>query len=175
MQDHIPEAEQLSEEPYKIYFIRGHRVMLDQDLAVLYEVPTKRLNEQVHRNASRFPLDFAFQLTNQEFMALRSQFATAKNGRGGRTNLLWVFTEHGVAMLSSVLNSERAIQANIEIMRSFNRSRLVQTSYFELKNRLGELEAKSEVRFKAVFDAIRELIIERSVPRKSIKGLSDKK
>ena len=99
-----------------ILLIRGHKVMLDADLAILYGVSTKRLNEQVRRNRSRFPDDFMFQLTVEEVRSLRSQFATSKQGRGGRRYAPLVFTEQGIAMLSTVLNSERAIQVNIEIM-----------------------------------------------------------
>jgi hypothetical protein len=106
----------------RIYFIRGHRVMLDSDLAVLYAVPSKRLNEQVKRNLLRFPEDFCFQLTNRELTDLRSQIATS-SFHGGRRYLPYAFTEQGVAMLSSVLKSERAILVNIEIMRAFVRVR----------------------------------------------------
>jgi hypothetical protein len=102
-----------------IYLVRGQKVMLDMDLAKLYEVPTKRLNEQVRRNERRFPVDFMFQLTVQEIESLRSQFATLKPGRGKhRKYRPYAFTEQGVAMLSSVLNSDRAVQVNIEIMRA---------------------------------------------------------
>ncbi len=102
-----------------ILLIRGHKVMLDSDLAELYGVTTKRLNEQVRRNLSRFPGDFMFQLTESETHLLRSQIATSKSGRGGRRYPPYAFTEQGVAMLSSVLNSDRAIKVNIEIMRAF--------------------------------------------------------
>ena len=107
----------------RIHLVRGQRVMLDSDLAELYGVPVKRLNEQVARNADRFPIDFSYQLTREEFAALRSQIATSNIGRGGRRYQPWVFTEHGVAMLSSVLNSPRAIEVNIEIIRSYIRLR----------------------------------------------------
>ncbi len=107
----------------RIHLIRGQRVMLDSDLAELYSVPTHRLNEQVGRNAKRFPIDFAYQLTQEEFTALISQIAISKLGRGGRRKLPWAFTEHGVAMLSSVLRSPTATQVNIEIIRSFVRLR----------------------------------------------------
>jgi len=103
----------------KIYIIRGQKVMLDYDLAELYGVLTSRLNEQIKRNINRFPEDFAFQLNDVEFKALISQIATSKVGRGGRRKLPYVFTEHGVAMLSSVLNSDRAIKMNIYIIRAF--------------------------------------------------------
>jgi hypothetical protein len=99
----------------KIYLIRKHKVMLDIDLAELYQVETGRLNEQVKRNADRFPEDFMFQLTDEEWESLRSQFAISKKGRGGRRYAPFAFTEHGVLMLSSVLNSERAIQVNIPL------------------------------------------------------------
>ena len=111
----------------KIYLIRGHKVMLDRDLAALYEIPTKRLNEQVKRNIKRFPSDFAFLLTRQEVTILRSQFATSR--WGGQRYQPYVFTEHGVAMLSSVLNSERAIQVNIAIMRAFVKFRQILSTH----------------------------------------------
>lgn len=104
---------------HKIFLIRGHKVMLDEDLAGLYRVPTFRLNEQVKRNMNRFPEDFMFQLTQQEHKVLISQIAISKKGRGGRRYLPYVFTEQGVAMLSSILNSEQAVQVNIQIMRGF--------------------------------------------------------
>src|SRR6476659_4286398 len=103
----------------RIYLIRGQKVMIDEDLAELYGVPTKRLNEQVRRNRKRFTADFMFQLTKEEEQNLRSQFATSSSGHGGRRSRAHVFTEQGVAMLSSVLNSERAIEVNIMIMRDF--------------------------------------------------------
>lgn len=100
----------------KIYIIRNHKIMLDDDLAELYQVETRRLNEQVKRNVDRFPKYFMFQLTEKEWVSLRSQFAISKTSKGGRRYAPLVFTEHGVLMLSSVLNSERAIQVNIQIM-----------------------------------------------------------
>ena len=112
-----------------IYLIRGHKVMVDTDLSALYEVPTKRLNEAVKRNRQRFPPDFMFQLTAQEGRLLRSQIATSKIGRGGRRYLPYVFTEQGVSMLSSVLNSERAISVNIAIMRAFVRLREIMATH----------------------------------------------
>ena len=112
----------------KIYLIRGEKVMLDYDLAELYQVPTKRLKEQVKRNQSRFPSDFMFQLTENEGEFLKSQFATSKPRRGGNRVLPVAFTEHGIAMLSSVLNSERAIEVNIAVIRSFIRLRQVLNS-----------------------------------------------
>jgi hypothetical protein len=141
-----------------ILLIRSHKVMLDSDLAELYGVTTKRLNEQVRRNLSRFPEDFMFQLTESETHLLRSQFATSKKGRGGRRYLPYAFTEQGVAMLSSVLNSERAIKVNIEIMRTFVRLRRLLASHADLARKLDALERKYDAQFKVVFDAIRELM-----------------
>ena len=143
----------------KIYLIRGQKVLLDEDLAELYGVETKRLNEQVRRNISRFPDDFMFQLNADENASLRSQFATLKTGRGGhRKYLPSVFTEQGVAMLSSVLNSERAVQVNITIMRAFVQMREFAASNRVLTRRLDDLENKYDSQFKAVFDAIRQLM-----------------
>lgn len=112
----------------RIYIVRGETVMLDSDLASLYQVPTKRLKEQVRRNINRFPSDFMFQLNEIEWDFLRSQFATSKSGRGGNRILPVAFTEHGIAILSSVLNSDRAMEVNIAIVRSFIRLRKVLSS-----------------------------------------------
>ena len=141
-----------------ILLFRGHKVMLDADLAGLYGVTTKRLNERVRRNRSRFPDDFMFQLTAEEFLSLRSQIATSKQGRGGRRYAPLVFTEQGIAMLSTVLNSERAIQVNIEIMRAFVRLREMIATHRDLAPKLETLEKKYDAQFKVVFDAIRELM-----------------
>src|SRR5215208_5210566 len=119
----------------RIYLIRGQKVMMDFDLAELYGVPTKRLNEQASRNKKRFPEDFMFQLTKEEAEALRSQSATSKTGRGGRRYLPYAFTEQGVAMLSSVLNSEQAIEVNIAIMRAFVRLRQLLETNEELNRK----------------------------------------
>ena len=153
-----------------ILLIRGHKVMLDSDLAKLYGVTTKRLNEQVRRNLSRFPKDFMFQLTESETELLRSQFATSKEGRGGRRYLPYAFTEQGVAMLSSVLNSDRAIQVNIEIMRAFVRLRRMLATHADLARKLEALEKKYDAQFKVVFDAIRQLMAP-SEPKKRPIGL----
>lgn len=160
----------------KIYFIRGHRVMLDSDLAELYEVPPKRLNEQVRRNINRFPEDFMFQLTENEYESLRSQIATLEKGRGKhRKYLPLVFTEQGVAMLSSVLHSERAVQVNIAIMRAFVNLRELLETHKDLAKKLNQLERKYDHQFKVVFDAIRQLMAVGSpVSQKRIKGLNDK-
>ena len=126
---------QLSEEliSNKIYFIRNQKVMLDRDLAVLYGVETKRVNEQVKRDVSRFPDDFMFQLTENEFLNLKSQFATSNSEKMGLRYAPMVFTEHGVLMLSSVLKSDKAIQANIQIMRIFSKVRQMLLDTTDLK------------------------------------------
>lgn len=143
----------------RIFLIRGEKVMLDVDLADLYEVETRALVQAVKRNITRFPGDFMFQLTQEEFDGLRSQFVTSKpGGRGGRRYLPYAFTEQGVAMLSSVLRSERAILVNIEIMRAFVRLRQMLASNAELARKLEALETKYDAQFKVVFDAIRELM-----------------
>lgn len=151
-----------------IYLIRGEKVMLDRDLAELYEVETKVLNRAVKRNLRRFPEDFMFQLTAEENSRLRYQTGTSKGGRGGRRYLPHVFTEQGVAMLSSVLNSERAVLVNIEIMRAFVRLRRMLASNAELSRRLDELESKYDRQFKVVFDAIRQLMVSPVTARKQI-------
>jgi hypothetical protein len=152
----------------RILFLRGHKVMLDGDLAALYGVPTKRLNEQVRRNQGRFPEDFMFRLTAKEDRALRSQSATSKR-RGGRRYVMYAFTEQGVAMLSSVLRSERAVQVNIAIMRTFVKLREMLSSHRDLARRLDEMETRYDAKFRVVFDAIRALI-ESPVPSKRTIG-----
>lgn len=141
-----------------IHFIRGEKVMLDRDLALLYGVETKMLNRAVKRNLRRFPVDFMFQLTENEADGLRCQIGTSNKGRGGRRYLPYVFTEQGVAMLSTVLNSERAISVNIEIIRAFVKLRQLLASNTGLAHRLDELESKYDKQFKIVFDAIRQLM-----------------
>jgi hypothetical protein len=133
--------------------------MLDRDLAALYGVATKRLNEQVRRNLARFPDDFMFQLDAEEAEVLRSQSATIKLGRGQhRKYRPYAFTEQGVAMLSSVLNSDRAIEVNIAIMRAFVRLREMLASNKDLARKLDALEKKYDAQFRVVFDAIRQLM-----------------
>ncbi len=158
----------------KIYLVRGQRVMLDSDLAALYEIPTMRLNQQVKRNLYRFPHDFMFSLTNQEVNSLISQIVISNPGRGGRRKLPLAFTEQGIAMLSSVLNSRRAIEVNIAIMRTFVQMKKVLSSNVELEKKINDLESKYDGQFQAVFHAIRELVTERSVPPKRIIGLGKK-
>jgi hypothetical protein len=142
-----------------IVVLRGHKVLLDSDLATLYEVPTKVLLQAVKRNLERFPQDFMFRLNADEFQLLRSQFVTSNTvGRGGRRYAPYAFSEQGVAMLSSVLSSPRAVAVNIEVMRAFVRLRLILASNKELTRRLDQLEAKTDAKFQAVFEAIRQLM-----------------
>jgi hypothetical protein len=144
-----------------IWLVRGHKVMLDADLAALYGVDTRTLNQAVQRNLDRFPSDFMFQLTEAE-AALRSQTVILKKGRGQhRKYMPFAFTEQGVAMLSTVLRSPRAVQVNIEIMRAFVRLRQLQLTNDDLGRKLAELEKKydrHDAQFKVVFQAIRELM-----------------
>ena len=162
----------------RIYLIRGHKVMLDADLAELYGVETKAFNRAVRRNKDRFPEDFMFQLTREEFETLRfqigtsnleSQSGTSKSARGGRRYAPLVFTEQGVAMLSSVLRSDRAVQVNIAIMRAFVRLRQLLATHKDLARKLEELEGKYDANFRVVFDAIRKLMgPEKPPPRRRI-------
>lgn len=153
-----------------ILLLRGHKVMLDSDLAALYEVPVKRLNEQVARNRDRSPEDFMFQLTAGEADSLRSQVATLKTGARGqhRKYRPYAFTEQGVAMLSSVLQSPRAVQVNIGIMRAFVQLRQMLQTNAELARKLDALEARYDAQFKVVFQAIRELMSPPERPRRKI-------
>ena len=144
-----------------IHVVRGQRVMLDADLAGLYEVTTSALNQAVKRNAERFPEDFAFQLTQQEFTALISQIVTSKVGRGGRRKRPWVFTEHGVAMLSSVLRSPKAVQVNIEIMRAFVRLRRLMATPGELVEQLTRLAQTVELhdeQIAGIIEVLRQMM-----------------
>ncbi len=141
-----------------IYLIRGQKVMLDEDLAQLYGVETRILTRAVKRNLERFPEDFMFQLSDQEVEALRSQNGISNTGRGGRRYNPYVFSEQGVAMLSSVLRSKNAVRVNIEIMRAFVRLRLLLASNDEIERKLSDLEEKYDSQFKVVFEAIREIL-----------------
>ena len=153
----------------RIHFIRGHRVLLDRDLAELYGVPTKRLKEQVRRNSKRFPEDFMFELTNQEVRNLRSQFATSS--WGGARYVPIAFTEQGVAMLSSVLHSKRAIEVNIAIMRAFVKMREIMATNKDFAEKLKIIEeklAEHDDQFQVVFEAIKQLLTEEEKPKKKI-------
>ena len=149
-----------------IRMIRGQKVLLDVDLARLYGVPVGRLNEQVRRNIARFPGDFMFQLDADETANLKSQFAISS--WGGRRSAPLAFTEQGVAMLSSVLRSARAVEVNVEIMRAFVRLRRLLESNVELARRLDALERKYDGQFRAIFDAIRELMTPHGKPARRI-------
>lgn len=140
-----------------IYLIRDQKVLLDEDLARLYQVRTKAPVQAVKRNINRFPDDFMFQLTIEEYSALRSQIVTL-SGKAGRRALPYAFTEHGVAMLSSVLNSNRAVEVNIAIVRTFIKMRQMIQTNKELSERLNQMERKYNAEFKVVFNSIRELI-----------------
>ncbi len=142
----------------KILAIRGERVMLDADLAELYGVETKALTRAVRRNLARFPEDFMFRLTAEEHAALRRQTGTSNTGRGGRRYAPYVFTEQGVAMLSGVLHSPRAVAVNVEIMRAFVRLRAMLATHVDLARKLAALERNYDAQFKVVFDAIRDLM-----------------
>lgn len=150
-----------------IHTVRGHRVILDEDIAALYGVETRQLVRAVQRNAERFPQDFMFRLTAEEFGALWRDLD--KSGRhGGRRKVPYVFTEHGVAMLSGVLRSDRAIRVNVQIIRAFVRMRAVLAAHEDLAVRLDELEAKYDQQFSVVFDAIRQLMLPPAPPHRPV-------
>ena len=153
----------------KIFEIRGQKVMLDVDLAEMYEVETKRLKESVKRNITRFPSDFMFTLTQKEFQGLRSQIATSN--RGGTRYLPSAFTEQGVALLSSILNSEKAIDVNIAIIRTFVLVKQSVLDYKDLSESLKKLERKSNKNFKEIFTALNYLI----TTKQEEKNLKDRK
>ena len=166
-----------------VYFVRGEKVMLDSDLACLYGVETKRLNEQVKRNTGRFPVDFTFQLTENEWDTLKSQIATSNNylglrsqsatsGRGGRRTLPYVFTEHGAVMLASVLNSPQAIAASIQVVRVFIKLREVLSTHKQLADKLKEMETKYDNQFREVFITLRQLM---EIPKEKVRHLILKK
>ncbi len=167
----------------KIYWIKGRKVMFDKDLALLYGISTKRLNEAVKRNILRFPNDFMFQLsvleteiflrsqiaTSNGQTDLRSQFATLKRRQGSHIKYgSYVFTEQGIAMLSSVLNSEQAIRINIQIIRIFTQLREMIESFKELRDKIDELEQKYDSNFKVIFDALRSALHEEAQPKRQI-------
>jgi phage regulator Rha-like protein len=152
----------------KIYVIRGERVMLDSDLAQIYNVDTKMLNRAVKRNLDRFPEDFMFQLTAKEDESLRFQIGTSKTGRGGRRYLPYVFTEHGAIMAANILNSSRAVEASVQVVRAFIKLRQILASNAELAKKLEALEKKYDAQFKVVFDAIRQLMMPPDKPKGNI-------
>src|SRR6266850_3426465 len=151
-----------------IHLIRGHRVMLDSDLAMIYGVTTKRLNEQLKRNRLRFPADFAFQLTVQEFGTLKSQIATSSS-HGGKRKLPWVFTEHGALMLASVLNSAIAVQASVRVVRAFVRLREMVAANPQLAAKLEELERRFDSHDEAIanlFATLKQLLEPSEAPKR---------
>ena len=156
----------------KIYLIRGQKVMLDYDLAILYAIETKQLKRQVRRNTSRFPGDFMFQLSKEEYYSLRCQFGTLKKGQHQKY-LPYAFTEQGIAMLSSVLNSEMAVQVNIQIMRTFTKLRQILASHGELRRKIESMEKRYDQQFKVVFDAIKALIDPERPKRRKIGFLKE--
>jgi hypothetical protein len=166
----------------RIATVRGQRVIVDADLAALYDVPTKRFNEAVKRNLTKFPADFMFTLSAEEFLALRSQFATSNgqsSGRGGRRYAPRVFTEHGALMAATILNNPRAVEVSIYVVRAFVRLRELATTHQDLAERLDEIEAKTDhLSFKhdafanvtrkqlaEVFDALRQLMTPPDPPK----------
>jgi hypothetical protein len=152
----------------KIYLIRDTKVMLDRDLAVLYEVETRVLKQAVRRNIERFPEDFMFALTADELKDWRSQFVTSNAEKMGLRHSPMAFTEQGVAMLSSVLRSPRAIQVNIQIMRAFTRLRQMLAGHAELRTKIEKLEEKYDQNFQVVFEAIRQLLEVEARPKRRI-------
>ncbi len=166
MKNEIEVVESLTHQDIKnqIYYIRGRKVMFDRDLALLYGVPTKQLNQAVKRNVARFPEDFMFQLSVSETeVFLMSQFVTSN--RGGLRYGSYVFTEQGIAMLSSILNSEKAIRVNIQIIRIFTKLREMVDSHKELREKIESLEKKYDGHFKIVFQALRQFLIEEEKPK----------
>jgi hypothetical protein len=154
-----------------IYLVRGQRVMLDSDLAAIYGTSTRRLNERLRRNRERFPVDFAFPLTAEEFKRLMSQIATSKEGRGGRRKLPWVFTEHGAIMLATVLSSKVAIQASVRVVRAFVRLREMVAANAELANQLKDLERRLDSHDEAIVDlfaTLRRLLEPEVKPKREI-------
>jgi hypothetical protein len=150
-----------------IFIVRKQKVMLDSDLAKIYGVETKKLNQAVKRNSNRFPNDFMFQLNNDESEFLRSQFVTSKKS-GGSRYLPHVFTEHGALMLANILNSEAAAEASIQVVRSFVRLREMVISHSELSRKLSDLEKKYDSQFKVVFEAIHKLMVIPEAAKKKI-------
>lgn len=153
----------------KVYTLRGHKIMLDFDLAELYEIETKALKQAVRRNIERFPSDFMFELTREEYLSLRSQFVTLEKGKGRHTKYLpFAFTEQGVAMLSSVLNSYKAIQVNITIMRAFVSIRQHYLDSKELKARIDKLEDEMQFKFNDIHQALSYLLEPPQTERKPV-------
>ncbi len=143
----------------KIYDIRGERVLLDSDLAEIYGVETSHFNRAVKRNIDRFPEDFVFRLTKDEYESLICQIGISNEGRGGRRKLPLVFTEHGALMAANVLRSQRAVEASVQVVRAFVKMRNMLASNAELAKKINALESKYDAQFKIVFDAIKKLML----------------
>jgi hypothetical protein len=158
----------------RIYFVHGKKVMLDRDLAMLYGVTTGELNQAVKRNIERFPDDFRFELSHNEALNLISQIVTSSSHHGGNRKTVVVFTELGVAMLSSVLRSKQAIAINIQIMRTFTKLREILASREDLRLKLEDLERRYDSNFRIVFDALRKMIANEEEPRIEIGFRSSK-
>lgn len=158
-----------------ILVLRGEKVILDADLAGLYGVETGALVRAMKRNIERFPPDFMFQLSDEEWAALKCQIGISNEGRGGRRTAPYAFTEQGVAMLSSVLRSERAIAVNIQIVRAFVQLKRMLATHADLARKIESLERKYDTQFRGVFDAIRELMTPHENPKKQPIGFKVKK
>ncbi|OGY89599.1 MAG: DNA-binding protein [Candidatus Komeilibacteria bacterium RIFCSPLOWO2_01_FULL_45_10] len=154
----------------RIFYIRGRKVMFDRDLAELYGVETRSLNQAVSRNKARFPDDFMFQLTEDEMQNWISQIVISNREKMGLRRRSYVFTEQGVAMLSSVLKSQRAVQVNIAIMRTFVKLREILLTHKELREKIEKMEKKYDEKFRVVFDVIKKLIIQEEKPFGSAQG-----
>ncbi len=152
----------------RILLIRGKKVMIDRDLAELYEVETRVLNQAVRRNIDRFPTDFMFQLNKQETSLWKSQIVITKADKKGLRRSPLVFTEQGVAMLSSVLNSKRAVQVNIQIIRTFTKLRELLTTNKDLKQKIEAMEKKYDKQLRGIFEAIKHLLIDEEKPKRRI-------
>lgn len=152
----------------RIFLIRGKKVMLDRDLAELYEVETRTLNQAVRRNMARFPSDFMFQLNKQEFAIWKSQIVTSTRDKKGLRKKPLVFTEQGVAMLSSVLNSDRAIQVNIQVIRTFTKLRELLATNKQLREKIERMEKKYDAKLRQVFEVLKRLLIQESKPKGKI-------
>jgi hypothetical protein len=158
----------------KIFLIRGKKVIIDRDIAELYEVETRTLNQAVKRNIDRFPDDFMFQLTKEELKNWRSQIVTSNKENMGLRRTPYAFTEHGITMLSSVLNSQRAITVNIQVIRTFIRLREMAITYKDLSQKIEDMERKYDHQFKIVFDTLRGLLETPKVQPKEIEGFKSK-
>ena len=172
MSDSIIPIERIEQ---RIFVIRGERVILDSDLAQIYGVETRVFNQAIRRNIGRFPEDFMFGLTTEEFESLMSQIVISKIGRGGRRKLPLVFTEHGALMAANVLNSPRAVEASVQVVRAFVRMRSMLASNAELSKKIESLEKKYDGQFKAVFDAIKKLMMPKDKPKGGIGFVAAKK